>query len=153
MEESNSNLDAFEYLKPEEKIYDMMLDGDKVDWKAFLYQLIYDEGLNPWDVDLGILTKRYLEVLKSIKKIDFNISGKFLTIAIFLLKTKAENLVEKDLRGMEEKIASVQETDMLEDNFETLEDFDNQLDELIDNGPKNYSLKIRNPIARKRRIN
>ncbi len=145
----------FEYIRPEEKIYNIVVDKNKVDWKSFLYELIHKEGLDPWDIDLSILTKRYLEAFREISSVDFDLSGKFLTIAVFLLKTKAENLVEKDLRGIEEKIASVQNMDGdISAELDMLEGFDNDLDDLSSKKSKGeYSLKIRNPIARKRKVN
>jgi len=98
---SNSNLNINENnlesttnnLNPEDRIYEVATNQDIIDWKSFLYELIYKEGLNPWDIDLGILTKKYLLALKDLKEVDFNISGKFLTVAVYLLKTKSEKLL------------------------------------------------------------
>lgn len=143
-------------LKPEERIYVIATDKDSLDWKGFLYQLIHDENLDPWDIDLAILTKRYLSAVKQIKNVDFDITGKFLTIAVFLLKTKAEYLVEKDLRGIDDQIASVQvyEGDPMFDNWETLDELDAHLEGLERKRRReNYEIKVRNPIARKRKVN
>jgi chromatin segregation and condensation protein Rec8/ScpA/Scc1 (kleisin family) len=143
-------------LNPEERIYVVATDKDSLDWKGFLYQLIHDEGLDPWNIDLGILTKRYLEAVKTMKFVDFDITGKFLTIAVFLLKTKAEHLVDKDLRGIDDQIAQVQifEEDGGFDNWETLEELDSHLEDLEKKRRReNYEIKVRNPIARKRKVN
>lgn len=143
-----------EYIRPEERIYKVATDKDQINWKSFLYQLIHDENLNPWDIDLGVLTKKYLEAIKELKNIDFDISGNFLTIAVFLLKTKAENLVEKDLRGIEDQIAWAQQTDDTLEELESLESLDDELDNLNDEKKKTkYQIKVRNPIARKRKVN
>lgn len=147
-----------QYMRPEERIVQMANDKEKIDWKDFLYKLIYSEGLDPWDIDLGVLTKGYLVAIKEIKEVDFESSGKFLTIAVFLLKTKAENLVDKDLRGIEEKIAWAQQGDGDGDaDFDSLEELDSHLEELegIANIKKKekYAIKVRNPIARKRKVN
>ncbi len=152
--ESEQQAENLEYIRPEDRIYNVAVDKDKVDWKSFLYQLIYSENLDPWDIDVSILTKKYLEAFKELNTLDFDLSGKFLTIAVFLLKTKAESLVEKDLRGIEETIAAVENQDSFEDGFEALGEFDEQLDELAQKKKREkYSLKIRNPIARKRKVN
>jgi chromatin segregation and condensation protein Rec8/ScpA/Scc1 (kleisin family) len=151
----NSIFDDVE-LKPEERIYVVATDKDSLDWKGFLYQLIHDEGLDPWNIDLGILTKRYLEAVKTMKFVDFDITGKFLTIAVFLLKTKAEYLVDKDLRGIDDQIAQVQIVDAGSgfDNWETLEELDSHLEDLEKKRrSENYEIKVRNPIARKRKVN
>jgi len=143
------------YVKPEEKIYEIAVDKDRLDWKDFLYNLINDEGLDPWDVDVSILTQKYLIAVREINIVDFDVTGKFLTIAVFLLKTKAENLVEKDLRGIEEQIARVQDIDEnFYEGWETLEDLDMSLEDLtLKRKKEKYSIKVRNPIARKRKVN
>lgn len=144
------------YVRPEEKIYQVAVDKDRIDWKEFLYELINNEGLDPWDVDLSILTKKYLEAVKKIASVDFDVTGKFLTIAVFLLKTKAENLVDKDLRGIDEQIAQVQNTDEGDffEGWETLDELDMSLEELnLKRKKEKYSIKVRNPIARKRKVN
>ncbi|MCA9496228.1 MAG: segregation/condensation protein A [Nanoarchaeota archaeon] len=143
-------------IGPENRLYELATDRNARDWKSFLYDLIHKEGLDPWDIDLKILTKKYLELIKtSMTLVDFNISGKLLTIAVFLLKTKAELLVERDLRGIEEKINSVQSSNQEDfiDNVEALQDFDNELDILSQEKKEKYSLKLRNPLARKRKVN
>ncbi len=141
-------------IDPQDEIYKIATDKDNFDWKSFLYKLINKEGMDPFDVDIQLLTKKYLQALKELKTIDFNISGKFLTIAVFLLKTKAERLIEKDIRGIEEKIAQVQQmpTDDIINEIEALEELDYEID-TTQNEKEKYSLKIRNPIARKRKVN
>ena len=152
----SSDESELKYERAEDKIYQIATDKDQINWKSFLYQLIHDEGLDPWDIDLGILTHKYLEAMREVKTVDFDVSGKFLTIAVFLLKTKAENLVERDLRGIEEKIAQVtrEDVDNPYEEWESLEALDVQLDELNRKKKREkYAIKIRNPIARKRKVN
>ncbi|MFW5704735.1 MAG: segregation/condensation protein A [Nanoarchaeota archaeon] len=152
---SESETTIPEHLNTEQRILDVAQNKDLVDWKAFLYQLIHSEGLNPWDIELGVLTKKYLEAIKEIKEVDFEVSGKFLTIAVFLLKTKAELLVERDLRGIEQKIAAVQNTEDFEGELDELEGFDNELEDMVqaEQSPKEkYVLRYRNPLARKRKV-
>ena len=142
------------YIRPEEKIYNIATNKDEVNWKTFLYELINDENLDPWDIDLSILTHKYLKAIKELKEVDFEISGKFLTIAVFLLKTKAELLVEKDLRGIDEQIAWANQSEDSMENLHSLEELDNQLEELGEQAKKDkYAIKVRNPIARKRKVN
>ncbi len=144
--------EALEYIKPEEKIYEAATDKNLLDWKSFLYDLIQSEGLNPWDIDLSVLTQKYIASLQQLKDVDFNVSGKFLTIAVFLLKTKTQELLERDIKGMDEKIASIQEVDNFEDSLDDLEGLDMHLSELEIKKKKKYQLKYRNPIARKRKV-
>jgi segregation and condensation protein A len=155
--ELNSNKEK--YLLPEDKIYSIATDKEIINWKSFLYDLIYKEGLDPWNIDLSILTKKYLEALNDIKKLDFDISGKFLTIAVFLLKTKSEDFLEKEIRGFEKEIIKGLEEEGFGDELENFENEDYMLEnnlnneENFENKKKKYSLKVRNPIARKRKVN
>ncbi|MDA3855411.1 MAG: segregation/condensation protein A [Candidatus Woesearchaeota archaeon] len=148
---SQSNQEELVYIKPEERIYDVATNKDVIDWKSFLYELIHKEGLNPWDIDLSLLTNKYIQSLKELKDVDFDVSGKFLTVAVFLLKTKTETLLERDIRGIEDKIAQVQSDSNGFDELDALEGLDLELDE-IDLKKKKYVLKYRNPIARKRKV-
>lgn len=142
------------YIPAEQKIYDVALNKDEINWKSFLYELIYKEGLNPWDIDLGVLTKKYLDALKDLKNIDFDISGKFLTIAVFLLKTKAESLVETDLRGFNREVELFKNSENnFENDLEELEDIEQEFEAVEQKKKEKYSLKFRNPIARKRKVN
>ena len=142
---------------PEDRIYDVAVNKDIIDWKSFLYELIYKEGLDPWDIDLGILTKKYLIALRDLKEVDFNISGKFLTVAVYLLKTKSEKLLSSDIRGFEDELeeARREEGEIESIDFDELEDpLDfNEENSIVENRRKEYKLKFRNPIARKRKVN
>ena len=142
------NLIDIEGFKAEEKILQIANSKEEFDWKSFLYDLISKEGLDPWDIDLKSLSQKYLNSINELKEIDFNISGKLLTIAVFLLKTKSVSLVEKDLRGLDEKIAEANRCDLDEDFFE--EDFEEDLEKNI--LKKTLIMKPRNPMARKRKV-
>lgn len=144
-----------EYVRPEEKLYTLAVDKNSLDWKSFLYDLINKEGLDPWDIDLKVLTQKYLEAIKSLQDVDFNISGKLLTVAVFLLKTKAQTLLDKDIRGIEQKFNSLNSEVDLMAEFDQLEDFSQELDLIEAQKPKKekYSIKVRNPLARKRKVN
>ncbi len=152
MSSQSENEENLAYIKPEDQIYDVAMNKDVIDWKSFLYELIYKGGLDPWDIDLGLLTKKYILSLKELKEIDFDVSGKFLTIAVFLLKTKTEALLEKDIRGIENSIASIESYDESFDDLDSLEDFDDHLTDLSEKKKSKYTLRYRNPIARKRKV-
>jgi len=141
------------YIRPVDRIYDVATNRDELDWKGFLHNLINIEGLDPWDIDLSILTKKYLDSLNEVKDIDFNISGKFLTIAVFLLKIKAENLIDVEIRGLDNKLSNLKSSDSIddfEDGIDSLEELDMDINEL--SKKKSYKIHLRNPMARKRKV-
>lgn len=142
------------YLRPEDRIYQVATDKNQLDWKGFLYDLLNREGLDPWDIDLSVLTRKYLEALKEVSNVDFDISGKLLTIAVFLLKTKAEVLVERDIRGIQRTIEELEQSDNdIAEGLDSLESLDVELEALSKKKREKYELKMRNPLARKRKVN
>ena len=38
-----------------------IITGNKPDWQSIIYELIHTEQLDPWDVDIVVLTQRYFE--------------------------------------------------------------------------------------------
>jgi chromatin segregation and condensation protein Rec8/ScpA/Scc1 (kleisin family) len=146
------NEHKIEYVKPEEKLYNLAIDEINTDWKKFLFDLIEKEGLDPFDIDIIKFTKIYLETINELKKINFNITGRFLTIAVFLLKKKTEILLQKDLVGYEDKIRTIENIDVDdEDGFECFEDFTNEL-ETLNKKREKYKINFRNPLARKKKV-
>ncbi len=145
--------DEPKYIRPEQRIYEVATDKNVLDWRGFLYELIHKEGLDPWNIDVSVLTKTYVEALRSLQQVDFDVSGKLLTIAVFLLRTKTQHLVEKDIRGIEEEIERAREQQGEEgmDLFDENSFLDDIEQEAIKQ-PQKYEIKLRNPLARKRKV-
>jgi chromatin segregation and condensation protein Rec8/ScpA/Scc1 (kleisin family) len=144
-----------QYVLPQDEIYSVATDKHSFDWKKLLEQIIHDNNLDPFDIDISILTKTYLQSIQDLEHLDFAISGKLLTIAVFLLKRKAQYLVEHDISGIDSTIDSLQdiEQDDLNAEFDMLEDVDEFLDKKAKRVSRSeYKVKVRNPIARKRKV-
>ncbi len=109
------------------------------DWKDVIYDLIYSAQLDPWDVDLVILTEKYLEKIQSIEDLDFFVSSNVLLAAALLLKIKSELLVNKYIRSIDEILFGKKE-----DKKYVLERI--ELDEAIP------SLVPKSPIPRLRKV-
>ncbi|MBR9706619.1 segregation/condensation protein A [Candidatus Pacearchaeota archaeon] len=82
------------------QIYDIILSR-KPDWQSIIYDLIHTEQLDPWDVDLVILTNKYFERLHEIEEADFYVSSKVLFAAALLLRIKSEFLLNKHLKSID----------------------------------------------------
>jgi len=82
---------------------------DEIMWQGILYELVRSEKMDPWDVDVSILTKKYLETIKQLKEHDFRISGKVILAAAILLKIKSEKLVGEDFDEFTKLITSLEE--------------------------------------------
>ncbi len=90
----------------EEKIgqnqfYDIVTSR-KPDWQRIIYELIHTEQLDPWGVDIILLTDKYFEKLAELEETDFYISSKVLLAASLLLRIKSEFLLNKYIKSIDE---------------------------------------------------
>ena len=85
----------------QDQIYDMLMKRDEITWQSLIYELVRSEQMNPWDIDVGLLARRYLETLKKMKEMNFFISGKVVLASAILLKIKSYKLVEEDISNLD----------------------------------------------------
>jgi segregation and condensation protein A len=126
----------------QDQILDMLLKKDEITWQELIYDLVRTEQMDPWDVDLSLLAKRYLDIIKQLKEVNFFISGKVVLAAAILLKLKCNNLIS-------EKIADF-DSQLFYSDEEDVEQLAQQVTNKID-GP-NIKLTIKTPQTRKRRV-
>ncbi len=101
----------------EDRIFQLLVEQDDVTWKDIILNLVKTEQMDPWDINIGLLAKRYIELLNKAKELDFKISGKVVLAAAILLKLKSKRLVGEDLDEFDRMLAggSEEETDFYED--------------------------------------
>ena len=94
---------AKEEKKPvqQEQIHDILFSR-QLDWQEIIYDLINTEQLDPWNINIIILTDRYLEKIKNMEEADFFISSKVLLAASLLLRIKSEILLNKYITSIDE---------------------------------------------------
>lgn len=78
-----------------------LLFNDSLSWQSIIYDLINTEQLDPWDIDLSILSQKYLERIKLLEEESFFISSKVLLAAALLLRMKSEILLHHDIPGLD----------------------------------------------------
>ncbi len=78
-----------------------LLFNDSLSWQSIIYDLINTEQLDPWDIDLSILSQKYLKRIKLLEEESFFISSKVLLAAALLLRMKSEILLHHDLPGLD----------------------------------------------------
>lgn len=122
----------------QDQIHDLIFSRE-IGWQEIIYDLINTEQLNPWDIDIIVLTDKYLIKIQEFEEADFFISSKVLLAASLLLRIKSEILLSKYIRSIDEILFGVKEVD--KKPFERLE-----LDEEIP------ELTLRSPIPRFRRV-
>ena len=92
----------------QEQIHDLLFSKE-IGWQEIIYDLINTEQLDPWDIDIVILTDRYLEKIRQMEEADFFVSSKVLLAASLLLKIKSDVLLDKYLKNIDEILFGKQE--------------------------------------------
>jgi segregation and condensation protein A len=75
----------------QEQLYDMLVSRE-LSWQAILLDLINSEQLDPWNIDLGLLSQKYIQRIRELQEASFFVSSKVLLAATILLRIKSEIL-------------------------------------------------------------
>lgn len=85
----------------ENQVYEV-ITSRKPDWQTIIYDLINSEQLDPLNLDLVLLTRKYFEKIEEMQEADFYISSKVLLAAALLLRIKSEFLLNKYIKSIDE---------------------------------------------------
>ncbi len=85
----------------QEQIHNLLFSRE-IGWQEIIYDLINTEQLDPWDINITILTNGYLEKIQSLEEADFFVSSKVLLAASLLLRIKSEILLNKYIKSIDE---------------------------------------------------
>jgi segregation and condensation protein A len=120
-----------ENISKQEQIHDLLFNND-IGWQDIIYDLINTEQLNPWDVNIIILTDKYLEKVQKFEGNDFFVSSKVLLAASLLLRIKSEILLNKYIKSIDEILFGKKE-----EKYKPLEriELDEEIPELIPKSP------------------
>ncbi len=132
-----------------EKIFQIVVEQNELTWKQLIQDLIKSEQMDPWDVDLSVLTQKYIAKIHELKEQhDLQVSGKILLAAAMLLKMKSKRLIGEDLNEFDRLLASA---DMTEDQFYT--ELEGELHKARILAPEEMLKLIpRSPQPRKRKV-
>jgi len=98
-----------------EKVFNVLFVEDELSWKDMIYALIEQENMNPWDIDISLLSQKFLEMLRKLKELDFRISGKMVLASAVLLKMKSDVLIDEDIAHFDEMMNGTEENMPLDD--------------------------------------
>ncbi len=59
-------------------------------WRNIIYDIINQEGFDPWDIDVGGLADSYMKKIGEMKMIDFEVPGTVVLVGAVLLKMKSD---------------------------------------------------------------
>ncbi len=85
----------------QEQMHDMLFNRE-IGWQELIYDLINTEQLDPWNIDITILTEKYLLKIQDLEETDFFVSSKVLLAASLLLRIKSEILLNKYIKSIDE---------------------------------------------------
>ena len=95
----------------QEEIFNIITNKDSISWKTLIFEVIKQNKMDPWDVDISKLSKSYMKIINKIQEFDFIIGGKVIIAASFLLRLKSTKLVDEDLMEFDRLIAETQRTE------------------------------------------
>ena len=116
----------------QEQVHDLLFNRE-IGWQEIIYDLINTEQLDPWDINIMILTEKYLETIQKLEEADFFVSSKVLLAAALLLRIKSEILLNQYIKSIDEILFGKKEL-LKKSNLERIE-LDGQIPELIPRSP------------------
>jgi len=74
----------------EKKIMNTILFGS--DWEAVLQEIVFQENMDPWAIDISKLADSFIKYLGEAKEFDFKIPARFILVAAILLRMKCDTI-------------------------------------------------------------
>ncbi|MEM4390974.1 MAG: segregation/condensation protein A [Candidatus Diapherotrites archaeon] len=75
---------------------------DQPAWKTILIELVKKEKMNPWEIDINELTKKYLEKINSLSYHNLKIPANAILACALLLKFKSNFLRVSEIKTKED---------------------------------------------------
>ena len=85
----------------QEQIHKLLFE-DKLSWQSIIYDLINTEQLDPWNIDLCLLSEKFLDRVRLLEEANFFVSSKVLLAASLLLRIKSEIVLNEDIPTLDE---------------------------------------------------
>ena len=126
----------------QDQILDMLLKKDELTWQDILYDLIKTERMDPWNIDVSQLSKKYLDIVRKLQETNFFVSGKVILASAILLKIKSNKLLTENIANFDSQLYHQEED----------EEYTEQLEDQEFEKRSQPRLTIKTPIARKRRV-
>lgn len=99
------------FLLNHESFYEAIFSKEDLNWKDLIYDLVKSENMDPWDIDMSVLSQKFLETLRAMKELDLTIPGKVILAAAMLLKVKSNKLLTEDIDNLDRLFAQSEESD------------------------------------------
>lgn len=76
------------------KILELIINGS--DFQTVLKEIIIEEGLDPWNIDIVKLSDSLLKYLSQLREFNFRIPARFILVSSILLRLKSESLLKEE---------------------------------------------------------
>lgn len=129
-----------------DQILDLVFKEDEISWQSMLLDLVEQEEMDPWNIDVSVISRKFLDLLIKMKELDFRITGKVVLAAALLLKLKSDRLMDEDIAALDNLINGNEELYELGEAFDGMIPFEENQYEAI---PK---IIPKTPQPRKRKI-
>lgn len=134
----------------QDQILSMLVDQNEVSWRSIIQDLVRSEKMDPWNVDLTLLSKEYIGRVRQMQRMDLKVGGKVVLAASLLLKLKSNKLVGEDLLEFDRLLAPP-EDDM--DFYEDLQmEYDGGTSRDVPREKESFPLYPRSPQPRRRKV-
>jgi len=71
-------------------------------WKEMLLDLVVKEHLDPWNIDVGVISEKYLTSIKKLQMLDLHIPANLILAASILLRFKSDAVkLEEEVQSIE----------------------------------------------------
>ena len=81
-----------------------LISSNELSWQTIIYDLIKTEQLDPWNIDLATLAKKYVQTIQELEDADFFISSKILLACSLLLRLKSEILINSYIQDLNDAL-------------------------------------------------
>jgi segregation and condensation protein A len=78
----------------EQEIIDLAVR--EASWEDVITYCVMDAGLDPWDVDVVKLANVFLEYIKKLRELDFNLPARLIMIATIFVRLQVETLFPRE---------------------------------------------------------
>ncbi len=129
----------------QQKLMDLLLDQDELSWKKIIYDLVESEQMDPWDIDVSLLSQKFIQIIKAMQEHEFTIPGKVVLAAAILLKIKATYLIENDIFNLDKLInqtEEIPEDELFEEMGQQMRNSDSAHPQLIPRNPQPRNRKV-----------
>lgn len=132
-----------------ERLFNMLMDKEEISWQTMVYDLVRSEQMDTWDINISLLSERFLQAVKMMKEMDLRVSGKVILAAAILLRIKSNKFVGEDISHLDSLFAQTEEQQE-EEGLLDEEEVDNYADQR--QALSNATLLPRTPQPRKRKV-